>query len=116
MTRYTVIDHDGYVIDSGLTLEEAANEIMRSDSREWELRKDEGFDGWTAWSRQQVANRPWSKTVFYSACPDENAARVDICKQIVGAERMRGHPEAMTDNGYAEMNAALHAELAEDAE
>jgi hypothetical protein len=110
MTTYTVIDHDGYEIASGLTLEQAADEIMSSDSREWQLRKDAKFDGWAAWSRQQVANRDWTETVFYSSSTDEAAALAEISQKIVSAERMAGHYEAITDEQFSEMKAAALAE------
>jgi hypothetical protein len=56
MTTYTIIDGEGYVLDRGVSLNEAADAIMTSDSREWEIRQDKD-GGFTAWSRQQVASR-----------------------------------------------------------
>lgn len=105
MTTYTIIHHDGYEIASGLTLIEAADAIMTSDGREWDIRKDTAHLGWTAWSRQQVANQGWRETVFYSPAADEAEANADISQQIVGTERMRGHCEAVTDEQFAAMKA-----------
>jgi hypothetical protein len=94
-----VIDGEGYEIASGLTLEQAADEIMTSDGREWQLRKDVKFGGWGAWSRQQVANRDWAETVFHSASLDEAAALAEISQKIVSRERMAGHYEALARDG-----------------
>lgn len=100
MTTYTIIDYNGYAVAFGLTLEQAADEIMTSDSREWQLRKDAKFEGWAAWHRQQVANRDWTETSFYSAETDEAAALADISQQIVLTERMSGYYEALTDESW----------------
>ena len=100
---YTVIDYNGQEIAIGVTAEQAADEIMTADSREWQLRKDAKFGGWAAWSRQEVANRPWGETVFYSASPKEADALADISQQIISAERMCGHHEAIADEQFAKM-------------
>jgi len=112
MTTYTITDHDGCEIASGLTVEQAADEIMNSDGRQWCLEKDAKFAGWTAWSRQEVANRPWGKTVFYSANADEASALADISEQIVDSEPMRGHYKAFTDEQFAELKAIADLENA----
>jgi folylpolyglutamate synthase/dihydropteroate synthase len=106
MTTYTTIDADGYVLERGISLVEAADTIMTSDSREWEIREDEN-GGFTAWSRQQVANRPWAATVIHSFKADRAEAEAEICEKIVTSMRWPGHCEAMTDAEYDEMMAQV---------
>lgn len=109
MTTYTIIDGEGYVMDRGVSLSEAADAIMTSDSREWDIREDEN-GGFTVWSRQQVANRPWAATAIYSFAANRDEAEREICENIVNSERWSGHCEAMTDAAYEEMLAQLTAE------
>ena len=108
-TTYTTIDTDGYVLDRGISLVEAADAIMTSDGREWEIREDKD-GGFTAWSRQQVANLPWGATVLYSIKSDRAEAEAEICEKIVTSERWSGHCEAMTDAAYDEMTAQVAIE------
>lgn len=92
---FDIIDAGGNVLEESLTMMEAADAIMRSDGREWELRPHKA-GGFVAWSRQQVANRPWAEvSPLYSAESDEGAALADISRQIVTAERWPGHDEAV---------------------
>lgn len=91
---YDILDHEGYLIAESLTVEEAADEIMTSDGREWEIREDKD-GGFTAWTRQQVANRPWSATAVYSFAATRAEAEREICQKIVESERWPGHPEAI---------------------
>lgn len=100
-TTYTIIDSDGWSSARGQSLAYAADAIMTSDSREWEIRQDE--DGYTAWTRQQVANRPWAATAIWSNKSDRTAAEQEICEKIVTAGRWTGHVEAMTDAAYNSM-------------
>lgn len=92
---FDIIDHDGAVIEESLTAIEAANAVMQSDGREWEIRPHPA-GGWVAWSRQQVANRPWAEiSTLYSAESDKGVALADISGQIVKSERWPGHYEAV---------------------
>jgi hypothetical protein len=106
MSTYTIIDGEGEVLDRGVSLSEAADAIMTSDSREWEIRADTD-GGFTAWNRQQVANRPWAATAIYSFAATREEAEHEICEKIVIAERWAGHCEAMTDEAYDEMLAQI---------
>ena len=112
MTTYTTIDSDGYVLDRGISLVEAADAIMTSDSREWEIREDKD-GGFTAWLRQQVAKRPWDATAIYSFKADRAEAEAEICEKIVTSERWSGHCEVMTDAAYDEMMARVAIENGE---
>jgi hypothetical protein len=111
MTTYTIIDGEGYVLDRGVSLNEAADAIMTSDSREWEIRQDKD-GGFTAWSRQQVASRPWAATAIYFKM-DRAEAEHEIYEKIVTSDRWPGHCEAMTDAAYDRMIAEMDAD-AED--
>ena len=107
MTTYTAIDGDGYVLSRGLSLVEAADAIMTSDSCEWGIREDK--DGnFTAWSRQQVANRPWAAIGIHSSIADCAAAEQEICEKIINSGRWSGHCTVMTDAAYDEMMAKVN--------
>lgn len=102
--RYTVIDKSGNVLDTGLSAEMAAHTVLTDDGCSYDVRKDD--DVWELWSRQEVANRPWSKTICFSLEDTEQAAWADIARQVIARDAFaagaRG-PEVMTDEAYAEM-------------
>ncbi|AGH48786.1 MULTISPECIES: hypothetical protein [Sphingomonadales] len=102
MTTYTILSGEGEVQAQGLTLTEAAHEILTSDSREYDVRQDDD-GGFTLWTRQQVANRGWEMTTFFSTNSDRKQAEDEIFTAIVLSPRFRGHCEAITDEAYAEM-------------
>jgi hypothetical protein len=99
---YTVLRGDGEVIARGLSASDAATEIMTYDGCEIELRRDED-GGYTLWSRQQVANRPWATTRFWSWNTDEDAAWEEIAGKVLATEWPSNYPDAMTDQQYDEM-------------
>jgi len=104
MTTYTIINSDGEMLETGLTLRDAAAEVLRSDSREFEIREDD--DGsFVLWSRQQVASRPWAATRFFSNKTDREEAENQIFAEVVSHGRFAGHCEAITDEQYAETRA-----------
>jgi hypothetical protein len=104
---YTVLSNDGDVIGRNLTLARAADEILSSDSREWEIRQqDDG--GYRLWSRQQVANVRWGKTVVMSYAETVEEAKAEIFTAVVNSD-WPGHYTAITDHAYD----AMLAELAE---
>lgn len=106
MTTYTILSGEGEMIETGLSLRDAAHEVLTSDSREYEVREDKD-GGFTLWSRQQVANRPWAATRFFSIKTDRAEAEAEIFAEVVSSERFAGHCEAITDEQYAEMLASL---------
>lgn len=63
ITTYTVRDTNGEAIARHLTAAAAAHIILTDDGRDYEIRphKDGGY---TLFTRQQVANNPWSETAF----------------------------------------------------
>ena len=93
-TLYTVARSDGEQREYNLTLAEAARAILQHDGGDYEIRRrpigrmsvdGEGFDLWT---RQQVANIPWRKTIFYSPLAnDYDAAETDIFERVIAASR-----------------------------
>ena len=60
-TTYTVLSRQGEIEGRGLSLAEAASEILTYDGREYEIRPPEGAGYWL-WRSQQVADRPWERT------------------------------------------------------
>lgn len=63
-TLYAVVDQSGDLIARDLTLEQAAGKILTEDSQEYDIRPDSAGDFWTLWTRQQVANKPWTATLI----------------------------------------------------
>jgi hypothetical protein len=102
MTTYTILSGDGEMTATGLSLRDAAHEVLTSDGREYEVREDED-GGFTLWSRQQAANRPWAATRFFSVKTGQDEAEAEIFAEVIGSERFAGHCEAITDEQYAEM-------------
>ena len=119
METFTVIDADGYPVARHLTAAAAAHLILTDDGRGYEIRPmfygDEedyndcagivsvlGADcdgGYELWTRQQVANRPWSKTVLFSFADTLADAEAEIFAAVIRANWSR-HPQAMTDAEY----------------
>lgn len=111
MTTYTVISQHGDVIATGLSLRDAADEVLSSDSREYDVRQDS--DGtYTLWSRQQVANRGWTATRFFSVATDRGEAEDEIFRAVVIFGYLSGHHEVIPDAAYA----ATLAQLSEGSE
>jgi hypothetical protein len=107
MTSYTVIHTcTGEAIASGLTLEGAADEILNSDGREYDIRPSEDGNGFELWARQQVANKGWTRTVIYSLEDGRLAAELEILTKVIAANWAR-HPIAMTDAEFAAMTSEL---------
>ena len=99
---YTVIDHQGRVIESGLPLSEAADVKLSYDGADWEIRLGDGI--WELWTRKQVANLPWTKTVIISAADTEEEARAEIFEEVAGAN-WPCEPRIMPDRDYQQMMA-----------
>lgn len=108
-TSYTIIDGDGHVIDRHVSISDAADYIMTSDSRRWDIREDDD-GGYVVWSDQQVAGIKWHKIgAIFSIKTDRAEAEREICEQIVNSERWPGHYEAMTDESYDRMLIEIEA-------
>lgn len=108
---YAVVDQSGELIARDLTTEDAAHEILTVDGQEYEIRPDSAGDYWTLWTRQQVANKPWTATLI-GTCGTEDEARADILAHVV-KEADGGRwwkAEAIPQTEYDEMEARLRAE------
>ena len=102
MTKFTVINTDGEPIARHLTTAEAAHIILTEDGREYEIREDDGI--FLLWSRQQVSNQKWGKTMILSAADTIAEAEAEIFAAVILARWPR-HPEAMTDAEFDEITA-----------
>jgi len=103
METFTVIDTDGNQLGRNLTLAEAAHLILTDDGREYEIRYRR-WPGYELWSRQQVANSPWAKTVVSSSADTLGEAEAEIFASVISANWSR-HPQAMTDAEYDAISA-----------
>ena len=93
---YTVTTQEGEYPRHGLSLAQAADEILSSDSREWKILLNDGV--WEIWSRQQVANQGWSATVIYSVEDDREAAETEMFKKVIAQSwDWRGHDIASAE-------------------
>lgn len=111
MTTFTVIDRNsGEKIDGGLTAADAAHIVLTDDSQEYEIRSDED-GGFSLWSRQQVANKRWTRTVIFSVKDDRAEAEAEIFDKVIAADWPR-HPEVLTDQQYADMMSDFEGDVA----
>lgn len=100
---YTLVDTNGDRTESGLTLIEAAREIIQHDGVDYELRPSTLGEGFDLWTRQQVANRPWTRSDMFSLNTDEDAAEIDILTRFANDSRRHGRFQIMSDEEYAAM-------------
>lgn len=117
MTSFTVIDCNGDAIERHLTAADAAAIILNHDGGDYEIRTGEACTGMLAgqhvyelWTRKQVANRPWTRTVVSVIEATLAEAEAAIYAAVIAAHWPR-HPEAILDAQYDE----LTAEAARDA-
>lgn len=108
---YAVVDQSGDLIARDLTTEQAAHEILTVDGQEYEMRRDpEGY--WSLWTRQQVANRPWTCTLLGSWGQTEDDAKAEVfadaLRQADGGRHWMA--EAIPQDEYDAMMARLAAE------
>lgn len=108
MSTYTVTDYNGGVIARGLSAAAAADEILSTDSREWEVRPMDG-GGFRIWSRQQVANRPWAATGVMSFADTLVEAEAEMFAEVIAANWPR-HYIAQADESYDRMIADFEAD------
>ena len=99
MTTYTVVTPRGELVASGLSLRDAAIEVLTSDGRDFNIREENGE--FVLWSRKQLGGVSWRRTVFRSANPDPESAEMEILEAIVDFGPMPGYDKVMTDEEYA---------------
>ncbi len=120
-TLYTVLDCNGEHQVSGLTVAEAAREVMQYDGHQFEIRAAEDGNGFELWTSQFSRNstgggRPLVKSVIYSVADDRDAAEAEIYRKVIAhADWWKGY-SVMTDEDYAARKAIFDAEMAEEAE
>lgn len=96
---YVVINQNtGETIATGLTLRDAANEILSYDSQEWQIRPMEN-GGFSLWLRKELANKPWHETTICSFEREESEAENDIFRQVLDRDWLTG-PQALTESEY----------------
>ena len=106
---YTVTTQSGDDVRRGLTLAQAADEVLSSDGRDWEIRLE--ADGWyRLWGRHQVANIGWGSTRLISGATNRATAEAQIFGEVIYADWDR-HDVAQLDRVYD----AMLADVAEDA-
>ena len=112
-TTYTVFSGaNGTVYDRGLSVEDAAHIILTHDGRDYEVRQattERGHNIFELWTRQQVANIKWGRTVVYAVAETREAAEADIWRRVIRAQ-WANHPDVMTDRDYDAMLAEIASE------
>lgn len=113
-TLYTIDDHGE--ITSGLTAVEAASILLRDDGCQYEIRAGErcigtlkGYGHYYLWTRQQVANRPWTQTVI-SVIERRMSRKVEeaIAEKVIASGHWeKGEMQCHTDEQHAAMMTAL---------
>lgn len=110
---YTVIDNNGDVLNAGLTLEEAAHEILIDDGRSYEIKKDANNDNWVLFTKR-LNDRTSQETCIFSIEKDKKLARMDVFKRVVmEAEAVWWGAQAIRDEWYKEELQGLIADSAE---
>lgn len=99
--KFTVIDHNGEALGQHLAEEEAAHIILTHDGADYEIREDDwrGTKIFELWTRKQVANKPWTKTVVFSMADTRPEAEAEIFADVCAARWPR-HLEAISDATY----------------
>lgn len=118
MTTYTIDENGEYT--SGLTAVEAADMLLRNDSADYEIRAGEACGGtltglrfYELWTRKQVANKTWTKTVIFAIAATEEAAEAEIADKVIGSgDWETDYLECRTDEDHAAMLAELAADEA----
>lgn len=108
-TTYAILTRTGEIEAVNLTTADAARHILSHDGCDYDIRRDDDGCHWL-WSRQQVANRPWAKTMVLSWAVTADEAEAEIFAEVVGADWPR-HPEAITMAQLAEMYQQQLADL-----
>ena len=108
---YAVVDQSGNLIARDLTTEQAAHEILTADGQDYEIRPDSADgDYWTLWTRQQVANKPWTATLIgtYDGRRTRAVIFAHVVKKADGGRWWKA--EAIPQDEYDEMIERLRAE------
>lgn len=103
MTTYTVFRSDeSEIADRGLTLEQAALELLGADGYEHVIRPMDG-GGFRLWisqhSRNSTIGAHLVSSRFFSVETDRDMAEREIYQQVIGHDRWHGY-QAMTDTEF----------------
>ena len=106
MTTYTVFDNNNETVKRGLSLHDAAVELLTADGHDYEIRPEADGEGFRLWITQFSRNstlggRPLSKSIFFSLEADKRRAEYEIFTQVIGEDWYNF--EAMTDADYEEV-------------
>ena len=87
MTKYTVFNSDGDVLERGLTLAEAAQTMLTEDNHRYAIQQDAdgGFSLWVSQfsAASTLGGRPLVKSVIFSLADSYEAAKAEIFNDIV---------------------------------
>jgi len=107
MTFYTIIDRNGGVLARQMTLADAAITVMQYDGFEFDIRRELAGDGFRLWTSRHSRNSPTGARLLesriYSMEDDEDAARLDIYRQVIARAHWFNGQEVMTDDQYDAM-------------
>jgi hypothetical protein len=112
---YAVVDQGGELIARDLTTDQAARAILTVDSQEYEIRPSGAYrDYWTLWTRQQVANKPWTETLMGTYGVEYEARAAIFARVVKEADGGRWwKAEAMPQADYDAMISQAEAEADE---
>lgn len=116
MTTYTI--RDGETVARGLTTEEAAAWLLNHDGADYEVRAGEECSGvlagerfWELWTRKQVANKPWGRTVVHAIASNEEDGTARIMEEVLRSGHWEGdNLSCFTDQDYDKMMLKLDVE------
>lgn len=105
-TFYTVIcNNSGEVIESGLTLDEAAREVLMSNGQSFEIIYNEKERSYDLYSHKAGRNN-WGEPLMFSYADTLKSARMEMFHKVI-AEEWQGHPIVITDKIFALMKLQL---------
>ena len=114
MTTYTVYQSQDFSIcRTGLTLDQAANELLTGDGYTYEIRPEDDGQGWRLWisrgsQHSYGGTQGLISSVFFSLADAETEAAAEIFQKILGHE-WHGQ-EGSTDEQFTKMLAEYAAE------
>lgn len=113
MTLYTVICHDsGAVLDTGLTLDEAAREVLTCDGQSFEIIFNAAERSYDLYSHKAGRNN-WGIPLMFSHADTLKTARMEMFHKVIAAG-WQGHPVVMTDRLCAAIRLQLSLDNSED--
>jgi hypothetical protein len=118
MTKFTVENASGNLLGRGLSLFEAAIEVLRYDGHEYQIRQDDDGIGWrlytSTYSCNSTAYKGLKPSTIFSTADTETEATEDIMRQVVENAIWFKGCCVQTDADYDAMTVEVEDDLAKE--